>query len=715
MGTSVSALQHLQDAFTKLIGLSCLITTKDGETITHLSGSHKFTDLVMARENRKQRRSDALRSFNSISKPIFFDYEPGIKGILAPIKVDSVNKYFVWSGFFIDYGTRETVQRYVEQHIDSSFAWKKATEELPEIWSEEKRNKLQLIGTMCDIISNYLNVETFSDQHKNVDCIVNNILKELTTTKSSVRSILQRSLTYNKKLDFIGIAEKIDADLFSITNFQGLATEKLIGMEFTTGEGFLGSVIATGTGNVWKDALFDPRAAFFKDFEPKGLFCFPLIMDGETNGIFFGGSTLANISYDEIGSFSQKLSYILSIQVHQKQMRNSLNNQLMKLSMFNEIFQVMTTMQDIKKILFMLVDIGINVMEATYACALLKPKEGTTQATIVSRGMTSEEINHCGQAIVKRYFYVENGKMETASTTIESHSSDKKTLLLPICYQQDTIGCLAIGIQHQEKKKEYQSFLTNLTTAAGLSIAKQLSHTESDQMIQSLYVTLSQFEPTEYQNVKEEHDFIKEYSNNKGYSEAEMKLLLDSCCVKVIDDSIIEKIVTDTSIVSLIKEFKVHQRLNNSKSSEQEQIVLSEQSQILFLIWSYVKHNKNEKYIHTLTTVSATIKNDFRAFIAKRETTEQTIDLSTITNLQSEQLVESVNQQVSLSKREKEVLALVVQGLSNKDIALQLFISDHTVKNHLTNIFQKLQVSDRSQAIAKVYRLKQTSTGDGII
>jgi len=53
------------------------------------------------------------------------------------------------------------------------------------------------------------------------------------------------------------------------------------------------------------------------------------------------------------------------------------------------------------------------------------------------------------------------------------------------------------------------------------------------------------------------------------------------------------------------------------------------------------------------------------------------------------------NGRKDLSKREREVTALVAQGLRNREIADQLFISERTVKNHLHNIFDKLDVSDR--------------------
>ena len=49
----------------------------------------------------------------------------------------------------------------------------------------------------------------------------------------------------------------------------------------------------------------------------------------------------------------------------------------------------------------------------------------------------------------------------------------------------------------------------------------------------------------------------------------------------------------------------------------------------------------------------------------------------------------------TLSSREKEIIALVAQGLKNKEIAGKLYVAEQTVKNHLHKIFDKLGVSAR--------------------
>lgn len=51
-----------------------------------------------------------------------------------------------------------------------------------------------------------------------------------------------------------------------------------------------------------------------------------------------------------------------------------------------------------------------------------------------------------------------------------------------------------------------------------------------------------------------------------------------------------------------------------------------------------------------------------------------------------------------LTRREEEVLKLIAEGLFNKEIAAKLDISERTVKNHVSNIFKKIDVSDRTQA-----------------
>lgn len=61
------------------------------------------------------------------------------------------------------------------------------------------------------------------------------------------------------------------------------------------------------------------------------------------------------------------------------------------------------------------------------------------------------------------------------------------------------------------------------------------------------------------------------------------------------------------------------------------------------------------------------------------------------------------NTESLLSKREIEVIKLINEGLSNKEIAEKLFVSVSTIKTHINNIYKTLEVKSRREAIEKIY------------
>ena len=72
--------------------------------------------------------------------------------------------------------------------------------------------------------------------------------------------------------------------------------------------------------------------------------------------------------------------------------------------------------------------------------------------------------------------------------------------------------------------------------------------------------------------------------------------------------------------------------------------------------------------------------------------------------IQSLQAAPAPHRLLDRTDREKEVLQLIAQGLSNASIAEKLFISEKTVKSHVTNILSKLYLNDRTQAAVYAWR-----------
>src|SRR5690606_7126458 len=65
----------------------------------------------------------------------------------------------------------------------------------------------------------------------------------------------------------------------------------------------------------------------------------------------------------------------------------------------------------------------------------------------------------------------------------------------------------------------------------------------------------------------------------------------------------------------------------------------------------------------------------------------------------------SLQQHFGLSNRELEVIQLVVEGLSNQEISDKLFLSVNTVKFHIRNIYVKMDINSRAQAVSRIHAL----------
>ena len=125
------------------------------------------------------------------------------------------------------------------------------------------------------------------------------------------------------------------------------------------------------------------------------------------------------------------------------------------------------------------------------------------------------------------------------------------------------------------------------------------------------------------------------------------------------------------------------------------------QYEFLFLHYSY------EVYVLCIAVLFAVLGGWLALKLVKPKTivveTKRLVSELTPTDLQQ---LERERQQLNLSSRELEVLQLMARGLSNQEIADQLFLSLPTVKTHSSRLFEKLDVKRRTQAVEKGRQLR---------
>lgn len=164
----------------------------------------------------------------------------------------------------------------------------------------------------------------------------------------------------------------------------------------------------------------------------------------------------------------------------------------------------------------------------------------------------------------------------------------------------------------------------------------------------------------------------------------------------------IEKVHPDVVLLDInmpvMSGLKMLELLRSSKNKEQKVLILTIHNEIEYLMKAL--DIGVEGYV-LKDAESAVLKKA----INKVHAGEEYIDFTMVPML-NERIAQEKEQveDEKLTRREIEVLKLLAEGLFNKEIAYKLSISEKTVKNHVSNIFKKIGVFDRTQAA--VYAIK---------
>ncbi|WP_047150903.1 response regulator [Aneurinibacillus tyrosinisolvens] len=103
---------------------------------------------------------------------------------------------------------------------------------------------------------------------------------------------------------------------------------------------------------------------------------------------------------------------------------------------------------------------------------------------------------------------------------------------------------------------------------------------------------------------------------------------------------------------------------------------------------------RGEAYVHP--KVTGKLITEFRRLSTIEHTHDENVLVSDVSELGGDNKESNIQ---ALTPREREVLQLMAEGKSNRMIGEELFISEKTVKNHVSSILQKLDVQDRTQAV----------------
>ena len=201
--------------------------------------------------------------------------------------------------------------------------------------------------------------------------------------------------------------------------------------------------------------------------------------------------------------------------------------------------------------------------------------------------------------------------------------------------------------------------------------------------------------------IADDHSMIREGLKQLLELEGDIQVVAEAGngeeCLKVIEKEKPDVVLLDINM-PVMNGLKMLETLRNSKNKKQKVLILTIHNEIEYLMKAV--DIGVEGYV-LKDAESAVLKKA----ICTVHSGEKYIDFSMVPMLNEKiaQEKEKVEDE-KLTRREIEVLKLLAEGLFNKEIAYKLSISEKTVKNHVSNIFKKIGVFDRTQAA--VYAIK---------
>lgn len=122
------------------------------------------------------------------------------------------------------------------------------------------------------------------------------------------------------------------------------------------------------------------------------------------------------------------------------------------------------------------------------------------------------------------------------------------------------------------------------------------------------------------------------------------------------------------------------------------------------------EYKQNKKCIMLILGKTNDLKNSFKGIDGNISVNGSAMELIEsiryFVKLLKSEIALKMEEDIPLTRREIEILRLIFKGETTSDISQELIISDHTTKKHISNIFRKLHVKNRLQAVAKILVLE---------
>lgn len=500
-----------------------------------------------------------------------------------------------------------------------------------------------------------------SKDMKNVFYLFDDISMQNLTTEQLLTKIVEKLYTLSN-VDFIGFAQKKVNNTYEIRFVLGKGMDIMCGEQFYYGEGLLGQAFLKKSRFFWEKRQESVYPEFFTRHKlyPEQLYGIPLIDENEIDTIIFGGM------FTE-GKLHTTDVEILNNMILLMTQKNKVDVEIASLKKDRMIFKEWLNFVELvnenphdKKMAMHLLNF-CSVLNGGLACCVTMCNQTVVTLNTIDEQMRAQHQMFKAIKMKKPYFI-------------------EQTPHYLHFYLQD-VGTYTIYFAESEFLYDEVAMITSVLKL--FQLAGAAKHTEVEKSaVDYYYKAMKELNKASYDNATTAIELVTNLYNKELFDEQTYEYLCDVCKILPYSHSFLQQYVQHLPPIS-----------------ESVELATFEQKVIAFLDREIIGNNR-------FATLKHTPKEEEALQLALEEVNNVNLLHKTTKSafqLKFQELI-AITDVFQITHRENEVLMLLVEGYSNQEIAEKLHISAHTVKNHITNIYKKLDVTDRYQAMKKILK-----------
>ncbi len=684
-----------------------------------------YKEIIDSLEDIHRPFGQPLRHLGTLSHPAVLDrWIPGLKYVITPLVPEYGQMYYLWSGLYMEEGAKELVLQAFESKMKNHPEYDRLSSELsalPESSSErifEIRDKMAILGSiLCKLLAGS---ELKPATERNT-MMISRLLTHLEEDFLKVEEVLQQLAGTFSAADLYAFAKENDEGQFKVNYAAGKESHLLLNAVFPQGDGFFGQAVLGKDPRHWKDIAKDPRSLYFTRRGmtlPECLSCYPVLIDNGKRALLLAISFGRNEQVQGYDRQEQIVATLLGISERGEMLLR--REKLLEEGMFllKEAARQLPQALSRKELGMQLLDV-VMAMPFYPSSALVYFQEiESSNTTYFARGWASNEDTLYVKGLESRY----SQQSFLSSAVILGAAGSSVLLECPLIAGNEFKGLLSVGFRGRSEAKQWQTFIESV---AGLATAAIRLLEKEDRYLKQAGEFLTELR-SYLQNANAElsglsldaSDMAADFARYIGLTEEEAErvgkaILLSPFQLDAIKDFgyYPDEILLLQQVDELASQFFTMEKPPPSLTGRVLALILqhtgrdADQEQLDNPPNKWIDPSRYSKDYNVASWIEDEQVSSFQSFLLSRADSPPKKRIVSAARLLDSPALTTLKEEWGVSPREEEVLELIVHGKTNKEIANTLFISEHTVKNHLSRIFNKMNVTDRSQIIALIYKV----------